>query len=340
MSSEARARSAEFIPFERIREGREIIRQEAEALMEIASRLGVEFSQAVDLVCGCEGSVIVTGVGKAGLIGQKIAATMASTGTRSHFLHPTEAFHGDLGRIGSRDVVLALSYSGETEEVVRLLPILREADAPIVAVTSSRDNALGRGAEIVLPLGTLREACPLGLAPSVTTTAMLAVGDALALVSSRLRGFRKEDFARFHPGGSLGRKLSKVEDEMRPREECRIAEDSITVRRMLVQVSRPGRRTGAVMLVDPQGMLTGLFTDSDLAKLLEHRDDQALDQPVGEVMTPKPCAVELGSLFGDAVQVMGQRKISELPVVDHQGKPAGIIDVTDVLFLIPSDQVG
>jgi arabinose-5-phosphate isomerase len=183
----------------------------------------------------------------------------------------------------------------------------------------------------------LEEACSLGLAPSTSTTAMLAVGDALALVTSRMRNFGREDFARFHPAGSLGRKLSKVEDHMRPLSQCRVASERQTVREVLIAVRLPGRRTGATMLVDPQGKLSGVFTDSDLARLFEQHRDGELDGPIRAVMTPRPLTVRFGSLMSEAVAVMSQRKISELPVVDTQGRPAGLIDVTDVVGLVPPE---
>jgi arabinose-5-phosphate isomerase len=274
-------------------------------------------------------------MGKAGQIGQKISATLASTGTRSHWLHPAEAVHGDLGRIHPQDVVFVLSQSGETEEVVRLLPWLRELAIPIIALTAEAESTLGRAASVVIALGPMEEACRLGLAPSTSTTVMLAVGDALALVVSRMRGFTQEDFARFHPAGSLGRKLSRVEHHMRPLEQCRVAPDSLSVREVFVSLRVPGRRTGAIMLVDGEGRLSGIFTDSDLARLFERRRDHDLDGPLREVMTPHPVTVLVGAMLTDAVTIMAQRKISELPVVDNDGRPAGLIDITDVVGLLP-----
>ena len=215
--------------------------------------------------------------------------------------------------------------------MTRLLPSLIDKGSPLLAITGNRHSALGRAARVVLDLGPLREACALGLAPSTSTTAMLAVGDALALVVSRTRRFDREDFARFHPGGSLGRKLAKVEDAMRPLHECRLADQSTTVRGVLVRASRPGRRTGAVMLVNSQGVLTGLFTDSDLARMLEHNQDAALDLPIEQVMTRRPTTVTTGTLLSQAIEILAARKISELPVVDEQGMPVGLIDITDVV---------
>ena len=336
---ETAATSQSFSRFEQLRYGRDILRQEGEALMGLAERLSDEFCTALELLFACHGNVIVTGMGKAGLVGQKIAATLASTGTRSHFLHPAEAFHGDLGRVGSDDVILALSFSGETEEIVRILPYLRSAESPIVAITGRDSSTLAKSATITLSLGTLHEACSLGLAPSTSTTAMLGLGDAIALVLSRMRKFDRDDFARFHPGGSLGRKLAFVDDVMRPLAECRLAGQNQTLREVLVHVGRPGRRTGAIMLTDNQGRLSGVFTDSDLARLLEINDENSLGTQVCDVMTRSPRAVAAGSRLSEAMVMLAQFKISELPVVDGAGKPQGLVDITDVVGLLPADTV-
>jgi len=335
MSSQSASRLQRWTAFEQLSFAREVMQSESRAIAQVARRLDQEFCRAADCLFNCRGSTIVTGIGKAGLVGQKIVATLASTGTRSHFLHPAEAVHGDLGRVHGDDVVLALSQSGETDEIVRLLPPLAEARVPIVAITGGATSPLAHAAAVVIDLGPLTEACPLGLAPSSSTAAMLAVGDALALVVSRMRGFAREDFARFHPAGNLGLKLSKVQQHMRPLEQCRVAPREETVRQVLVRVSVPGRRTGATMLVDPDGRLAGIFTDSDLARLFEHRRDEALDAPIDSVMTVNPLKVAYGALMSDAVALMAQRKISELPVVDDNGRPVGLIDVTDVVGLFP-----
>ncbi len=325
-------------PGERLRAAREVLRLEAVALWQVSQKLGEEFDDALNLLFHCEGAVIVTGMGKAGHIGQKIAATLASTGATSHFLHPAEAFHGDLGRVRQGDVILMLSQSGETSEVLQLLPSLRELGAPILAITSSSQSTVGQSAEVVLALGDLNEACSLGLAPSTSTTAMLALGDALALVLSSMRGFQAEDFARFHPGGSLGRKLMHVNEAMRPLAECRVANETHTVREVIVGCGKPGRRTGAVMLTDATGKLTGLFTDSDLARLFEQHDEAALDGPIANLMVSRPTTIASGARMSEAVRVLADRKFSELPVVDADGKPLGLIDVTDIVSLKTSDE--
>lgn len=336
MSMEAAA-SSSLSPFEQLRFARQVILTESRALAQVANRLDGEFCHAVQLVFHCQGSVIVCGIGKAGLIGQKIMATLASTGTPSHALHPAEAIHGDLGRVQRNDVILMLSQSGETEEIARLLPSLVELGVPIIAITAASTSTLGRAATVTVELGSLEEACVLGLAPSTSTTAMLAVGDALALVVSQMRRFRREDFARFHPGGSLGYKLSKVDQHMRPLDQCRVAAEAETVRQVLISARMPGRRTGATMLIDADGKLSGVFTDSDLARLFEQRRDDELDCAIGQVMTKNPLRIVQGSMMVDAVALMVGRKISELPVVDADGRPVGLIDVTDVVALLPKE---
>lgn len=336
MRTEAASSALSLGRLDQLQLGRQILQSESEAVASLAERLDAEFCRAVQRLIECRGSVIVSGMGKAGLVGQKIAATLASTGTRAHFLHPAEAIHGDLGRIDGDDVVLMLSQSGETDEVVRILPSLAATGVPVIAVTGRPTSSLGRAAEIVLALGELQEACTLGLAPSTSTTAMMALGDSLALVVSRMRGFGPEDFARFHPGGSLGRKLSRVEEAMRPLAECRIAQESMTVRQVFVELSRPGRRTGAIMLVDASGCLSGIFTDSDLARLFESNCDGALDRPVRDVMIASPATVRQGTRLPIAVEVIRQKKISELPVVDEENRPVGLLDITDVVGLLPA----
>lgn len=318
-----------------LRFGREVVAAEAQAVTDLVDRLDRSFYRAVDMIYRLDGNLIVTGMGKAGHIGQKLAATFASTGTRSHFLHPAEAFHGDLGRLHPYDVVLAFSQSGETSEVTQILPSLKQMGVPIIAVTANRESTLSKAATVTIALGSLDEACTNGLAPSTSTTVMLALGDALALVVSRLKGFGAEDFARYHPGGALGLKLSCVEDHMRPRDQCRMASADETVRNILVACTLPGRRTGAIMLTDQQGSLVGMFTDSDLARLIENRSDTALDRPVGEVMAKQPTTVKFGEKMSVAMEILAERKISELPVVDEDGKPLGLIDVTDVVSLLP-----
>jgi arabinose-5-phosphate isomerase len=318
--------------------GREILRAEGEVVLRAADTLDADFCRAVRLIERCTGSVVVTGIGKAGLVARKISATLASTGTPSHFLHPAEAMHGDLGALRADDVVLALSQSGETEEITRLLPHLAARRVGIVAFTSRPDSTLGRAADVVVPTGSLREACALGLAPSTSTSLMLALGDALALVTSSLRRFTPEDFAARHPGGSLGRQLMLVEEAMRPLAECRLARPNDSVRAVFAR-PLPPRRTGAVMIIDDDGTLAGVFTDSDLARLFERRHDVALDEPIGLVMTERPTTLPVGTRLRDAVSILESRRLSELPVLDRDGRPVGLLDIVDLVGLVPVEAV-
>ncbi len=336
MSMDSASKSEDFGRFAQLRYGREVIRSEARALLGLADRLNDEFCEAIDLLSQCQGNVLVSGMGKAGLIGQKIAATLASTGTPSHFLHPSEAIHGDLGRVQADDVLILLSFSGETAEIVTLADALGTLNAKYVAITGRMSSRLASQAARTIDLGPINEACSLGLAPTTSTAAMLAVGDAIALVLSRKQDFGPLDFARYHPGGSLGRKLAKVEDAMRPLVECRVADQNLTIREILVQQGRPGRRTGAIMALGDGQALCGIFTDSDLARLLESRRDRAIDGPLSSVMTCDPLRVVAGSRLTAAVELMTQKKISELPVVDVDAKPIGMIDITDVVGILPA----
>jgi len=316
---------------------RDVLRIEADALDRVREQLDGTIARAADVVYRCSGAVIVTGMGKAGLVGQKVAATLASTGTRAYSLHPGEAIHGDLGRIKGDDVVIALSQSGETDEVLRIVPAIRRLGVSLIAITERSSSSLGRASDLCVALGPIAEACPLGLAPSASSTAMMAVGDALALLVSRLRNFRAEDFALNHPGGSLGRRLAFVEDLMRTDRRLRRAYRSKTVREVFVALAGPRRRSGAVLIVDDAERLVGIFTDSDLARLFERRQDAALDGPIDAVMTSDPIQVVVGSTVLEAVDLMKSRKISELPVVDRGGRPVGLIDLTDLIGLVPSD---
>jgi arabinose-5-phosphate isomerase len=299
----------------------------------VAQRLDGAFLDAVELILSrsSHGRVAITGTGKSADIGQKLAGTLNSTGTRAYVLDATRAMHGDLGMIHPDDIALVLSHSGQSEEIVRLLTPLRALLRAIIGVTGNPGGTLALKADIALVYGPLEEVCPLGLAPSASTSAMLALGDALAFVLSRQRQFSHEDFARFHPAGSLGRKLLKVESTMRQGAQLRLAPASDTVRTVFARARRAGRRTGAVMLVDDIGRLCGLFTDSDLARLIEARRDEALDRPIAEVMKANPLTVAVGTRMGEALDIFRRHKISELPVIDPDGRPVGLLDITDLL---------
>jgi arabinose-5-phosphate isomerase len=316
---------------------RDVLRVETEALDLVRERLDASIARAAQTILDCQGNVLVTGMGKAGLVGHKLAGTLCSTGTRAFPLHPADAVHGDLGRVRHGDVVLALSQSGETEEVVRLVPSLRHAGATLIAITGQASSTLGRGSHVCVELGPIAEACPLGLAPSASTTAMMAVGDALALLVSRLRNFTADEFALNHPGGSLGRMLGRVEDLMRTGRMIRVARETETVRSVFVRLGGARRRSGAVLVVDADDRLVGIFTDSDLARLFENHREGLIDRPIGEAMTRAPLRTSVGATVVEAVELMQSRKISELPVVDPSGRPVGLIDITDLIGLLPAD---
>ena len=343
MSAQQGAASSEFhsnpatrlTKFEKLRIASDVLTDEASALSRLSKKIPDDFCDAVDLIFNCTGVVIVTGVGKAGWIGQKISASLASTGTRSHFLHPAEAIHGDLGRVGPDDVIMVLSNSGETNEIVTLLPTLAKFKTPVIAVTGKSSSTLTSYSTAILNYGKVPEACHLGLAPTTSTTLMLALGDALTIAVSRVKQFQPVDFAKFHPGGSLGKQLSTVDEVMRPLQQCRVANEKETVREVYVRHSGQGRRAGAVLIVSGEsalnGVLTGIFTDSDLARLLERQQDQLFDQAIGSVMTRSPITISSGSKTMLAIETLACRNLSELPVVNRQGIAIGLIDITDVV---------
>jgi arabinose-5-phosphate isomerase len=312
---------------------RQILRAEATALTEVADRLDDGFVRAVELLAACRGRVGVTGVGKSADVAAKIVGTLNSTGTRAYLLDATKAMHGDLGMVHPDDIAVVLSHSGESEEVVRLLGPLGELAAAMIALTGSEHSTLAKAATVALVYGAVVETCPLSLAPSTSTTVMLALGDALAFVLSDRRAFSAEEFARYHPAGSLGRKLARVETVMRTGPEVRLAPADATIREVFARTRSAGRRTGAVMLTEADGRLCGLFTDSDLARLFERRGDDAIDRPIRAVMTPLPITVSVGSRVAEALEVLRRYKISELPVIDSDGRPVGLLDITDVIGL-------
>ena len=308
-----------------------MIRIEAATIARLEERLDERFSGAVELVLACPGQVVVTGMGKAGLVGQKISATLASTGTPSFFLHPAEALHGDLGRIRTADLVLALSNSGETVEVARLVPVAKRLGTPIVAMTGHPDSTLGSLADCVLDIGVVEEACPLKLAPTASTSAMLALGDALAMVVLAERGFEREDYARYHPAGSLGRALLRVEEVMRKGAELPLVASGTSVADTLLLTSATPGRPGASLVVDGEGRLIGIFTDGDLRRLLEGRRYEKLQAPVDEFMGKAPKTLAPEALAEEAHRLLRENRIDQAPVIDADGRPIGLVDVQDLL---------
>lgn len=308
---------------------KEVLQIEAQTLLSAAERLDDNLNRAVALILGIRGKLIVTGVGKSGLIGAKIAATMASTGTPSFFLHPTEALHGDLGMIGADDAVLAISYSGESEELSAILPHIKRFDIPLIGLTKTASSTLGRYSDVHLAVQIEREACPLGVAPTSSTTLTLALGDALAVCLMKARDFRKEDFASFHPGGSLGKKLFvKVSDVMR-KEALPVVPETMPLKSAIVTMSEG--RLGAVLLSDTEGRLAGLLTDGDLRRALMQPDFD-INAEAKRYATPQPRTVkESGMLASDALVLMEANKIQLLIVTDDAGRISGVLHLHDLV---------
>lgn len=313
---------------------RRTLRAEGQAIAALAEQIGQPFARAARCLYECAGKVVLTGMGKAGIIARKVSATLASTGTQSIFLHPAEAVHGDLGRVQRGDVAIALSHSGQTAEIIRLLDHIKARGAMLIAVTGEGDSPLARYADIALTYGPVDEACPWGLAPTVSTAVMLALGDALALTVMALRRFTPEDFAAFHPGGSLGRRLMTVEQAMVFRQGAGLRPVAQTARLSdaLAEAEKTPRRSGAMLLVDEQGRLSGILTDADLRRLLlTHRNANVLNEPVERFMKRDPKRIAAGELASEALAIMNRHRIDELPVVDGAGRPVGLIDVQDLL---------
>lgn len=313
---------------------RNVIRAEADAIASMTPIVNGQFTRAVEMIYHCRGSCIVSGIGKAGIIGRKISATLASTGTPSHFLHPAEAVHGDLGRLRREDIVMILSYGGETDEIIRLINLVKQLQIRLISITSDADSTLSRHSDVILCMGKVNEACPLGVAPSVSTTCMLAIGDALAFTVMKARNFSVEDYVRFHPGGSLGTKLMTVEQSMmfRPGERLPIVSVGDTIRRML-EKTNDVKRHGAVMVVDADDRLAGIITDADLRRLLTRQGAAALDLRTGDVMTAGCKRIRADALAAEATAIFHKYRIDELPVVDADDRPVGLIDVQDIVTI-------
>jgi len=313
---------------------REVINAEAAAIGSVSHIVDASFAAAAEMLYSCGGSCIVSGIGKAGIIGQKISATLASTGTPSHFLHPAEAIHGDLGRLRNRDVALVLSYGGETDEITRLINLVKQLEVKLISITGQTDSTLGKHSDVVLCMGLINEACPLGVAPSVSTACMLAVGDALAFTVMKARKFSVEDYVRFHPGGSLGAKLMTVEQSMmfKPGEKLPIACIDQTVSQLL-EATSDVKRHGAVMVVDKDGGLAGIVTDADLRRLVTKHGNKALQFKANDVMTGDCKRIRVDALAAEATGIFHKFRIDELPVVDADNKPVGLIDVQDILTI-------
>ena len=314
---------------------RRVLQTELEALEGLLKRLDQTFEEAVELVFAAPGRVVVTGMGKSGLIGQKIAATFASTGTPSFFLHPAEAAHGDLGMVVRGDLLLALSYGGETEEINQLLPAAKRLGIPVIALTGNGKSTLAQAADAVLDIRVEREACSLNLAPTASTTAMLAMGDALAIALLERHGFKEEDFALLHPGGRLGKKLQKVEDLMHTGDQLPCVSPGTKMPDVIYEMSRKGM--GLTTVVEDShpagsgaGRLVGVITDGDLRRLMQKRKKGILELTAADCMTKNPTTVSGDELAGAALRLMEERKITSILVVDSQRRLQGVIHVHDL----------
>lgn len=316
----------------------EVIEAEARALSALAADLrgaaGSRWCAAIDLLERCEGHVVVSGMGKSGLVGMKVSATLASLGQPSHFIHPAEALHGDLGRMRSGDVALLMSYSGETSELVDLALHLKADGVVRVGISARHSTALARLCDAHIALGDIVEACPLNLAPTASTTAMIAVGDAIALALARRRDFRADDFHRHHPGGLLGAELRPITEVLRFKvgANLQVVGDTATVREALAKAGQD-RRSGAILLIDGGGRLSGIFTDGDLRRLVHQGDSGWIDGPIAKVMTARPMCLTVDAVVRDAVRLVQERRVDEVPVVDLEGKPIGMVDVQDLIAL-------
>lgn len=307
-----------------------VLETEARAILQVVERLGDTFVEAISLLRACPGQVVVTGMGKPGFIAQKLSATLASTGVRSIYLHPAEAVHGDLGRVQRGDVVIALSNSGTTEEIVRLLPALRRLGARIVAVTGDPNSPLGEGADVLLDIGRIDEACPMGLVPTASSAVLHAVTDALAMTLLKERQFTPSEYALFHPGGKLGRSVMRVFEVMRSGKHNPLVHEDARISEVVVVMTNTPGRPGAANVIDDEGKLVGIFTDGDLRRLVEKREID-FEAPVSDVMCRGPRFVLPEELVLSAAELMRETRVDQLPVVDAEGRAVGLLDVQDLL---------
>ncbi|MBN2831224.1 MAG: KpsF/GutQ family sugar-phosphate isomerase [Candidatus Omnitrophica bacterium] len=312
-----------------LKRGKEVLDIEASAIKSLKRRIDDKFKEALNLILKTKGRVIVSGMGKTGIVAQKFSATLASTGTPSLFLHTAEAIHGDLGRVTFSDVVIILSNSGSTEDLKKFLPLLKKIGCKVIALTGNTKSILGKYSDVVLDVSVEKEACPLGLAPTASTTASLAMSDALAVCLLELKGFKERDFAFFHPGGALGRRLLlSVSDIMRKGRDNPIVREDEKVSGVLVKITQA--RAGSATVVDKSGKLTGIFTDGDLRRNLK-TDTRMPFRKIKEVMTKNPSVVHENMLAAEAMRILQEKRIDELPVVDKKRCPVGLLDVQDLL---------
>ncbi|HSB51432.1 MAG TPA: KpsF/GutQ family sugar-phosphate isomerase [Dissulfurispiraceae bacterium] len=309
---------------------RRVLETEAGAVRALADRLDSAFEKAIDIIVGSRGRVVVTGMGKSGLVGKKIAATLASTGTPAFFLHPAEAGHGDLGMVTSEDVVIAISNSGETDELVQLLPYLKRFNLSVICMTGNHDSSLSKAADVTLDVSVEEEACPFGIVPTASTTACMAMGDAVAVALLVRRGFKEEDFACYHPGGSLGKKLLiRVADVMHSGDALPIVSPDTPMTEAVVEIS--SRRLGVTVVADTEGKILGIVTDGDLRRGIQRWGKGVFDLKASEVMTRNPKTIAEDELAAKALSLMEKHSITSLVVPDREGKAKGIIHLHDIL---------
>jgi arabinose-5-phosphate isomerase len=305
---------------------RKVLQTEAAAILALVDRLDPRFEQAVRLLLDCRGRVILTGMGKSGIICRKIAATLSSTGTPAHFLHPAEAVHGDLGVVRTDDVILALSYSGETDELLRLLETIKRLGARLIVMTGTATSTLAQAADVVLDCRVSEEACPLNLAPTASTTAALALGDALAMSTLVAKGFRQEDFANLHPGGKIGKRLMRAEQLMAAGEQTPIVRERTPMSEIVYEMSRKG--LGMTCVVDETGALAGIITDGDLRRHMT--TPGILERHAADVMTRNPVTIDRATLAAEALHILEQRKITSVVVVSPAGRVEGVVHLHDL----------
>lgn len=317
-------------PSDLVNYGRKVVEAELSAVNSLLPLLDGSFAKAVELILGCKGRLVVTGLGKPGFVAQKISATFASTGTPSLYLHPAEALHGDLGRVTRDDVILALSNSGRTEEIVRMLGPAARIGARIIAMTGDIHSPMAEKADVILNIGNVEEACPLGLAPTASSTVLLVLGDALAMTVLENRPFDEDDYALIHPSGSLGAKVMRVKELMRTGDANPVVEMHEPLTRAVAVMTQTPGRPGATLVVDRKGKLVGIFTDGDLRRLFE-AGTTSPDLTIGEVMGRDPRTVSPEMLVLEAAQVLRDARVDQVPVVDEKGKAVGLLDIQDLL---------
>ncbi|MFH1381177.1 MAG: KpsF/GutQ family sugar-phosphate isomerase [Candidatus Omnitrophota bacterium] len=312
-----------------IKKAKMVLSIEGRAILDLSKRIDNQFDKVIEFLAKTSGRIIVSGMGKPGFIAQKVSATLSSTGSPSLYLHPAEALHGDLGRVTNRDALLLFSNSGETEEIIKLLPIAKKIGAKLIAITGNKKSTLAKCADFVLDASVEKEACSLGLAPTTSTTAMLAMGDALAVALLDKKGFKEKDFALFHPGGSLGKRLLlTVGDIMRTDAANPVVNENAKVKEVLLKITKA--RAGSANVVNKKGILVGIFTDGDLRRHFDGKTNIA-GSAIKDVMTKSPVTINKDKLAQEALQILRLKKIDEIPVVDKKGRPIGLLDVQDIL---------